>query len=103
MGRELECREKWAITGKDSALGVIESPELATSNLDLSGGILYLKLSKGNNCFTRPITSHRAGAKSLEYDKTGIEGRAWNEDSCPSVSRSLVSSKIDSLSSLKVL
>lgn len=77
------AEKKWAITGKDSALGVIESPELATSNLDLSGGILYLKLSKGNNCFTRPITSHRAGAKSLEYDKTGIEGRAWNEDSMP--------------------
>ena len=75
--------QKWARTGKDSKLGVIESPELASSNLDLSGGLLYLKLSKGNNCFTRPITGHHAGAKSLEYDKTGIEGRAWNEDSMP--------------------
>ena len=75
--------QKWALTGKDSKLGVIESPELAASNLDLSGGLLYLKLSKGNNCFTRPITGHRAGSKSLEYDKTGIEARAWNEDSMP--------------------
>jgi hypothetical protein len=75
--------QKWALTGKDSKLGVIESPELASSNLDLSGGLLYLKLSKGNNCFTRPITGHRAGSQSLEYDKTGIEGRAWNEDSMP--------------------
>jgi hypothetical protein len=75
--------QKWALTGKDSKLGLIESPELAASNLDLSGGLLYLKLSKGNNCFTRPITGHRAGSQSLEYDKTGIEGRAWNEDSMP--------------------
>ncbi len=75
--------QKWALTGKDSKLGAIESPELAGSNLDLSGGLLYLKLSKGNNCFTRPITGHRAGSPSLEYDKTGIEGRAWNEDSMP--------------------
>lgn len=77
------AEQKWALTGKDSKLGFIESPELASSNLDLSGGLLYLKLSKGNNCFTRPITGHRAGSKSLEYDKSGIEGRAWNEDSMP--------------------
>jgi hypothetical protein len=77
------AEQKWALTGKDSKLGVIESPALASSNLDLSGGLLYLKLSKGNNCFTRPITGHRAGSKSLEYDKSGIEGRAWNEDSMP--------------------
>jgi hypothetical protein len=49
----------------------------------LSGGLLYLKLSKGNNCFTRPITGHQTGANILQYDKTGIEGRAWNEDSMP--------------------
>ncbi|HAC92032.1 MAG TPA: hypothetical protein DCF63_15615, partial [Planctomycetaceae bacterium] len=77
------AEQKWALTGKDSKLGVIESPKIASSNLDLSGGLLYLKLSKGNNCFTRAITGHRAGAKSAEYDKPGIEGRAWNEDSMP--------------------
>ena len=77
------AEHKWALTGNDSQLGLIESPELASSNLDLSGGLLYLKLSKGNNCFTRPITGHHAGSKSLQYDKTGIEGRAWNEDSMP--------------------
>lgn len=77
------AEQKWALTGKGSKLGVIESPELGSSNLDLSGGLLYLKLSKGNNCFTRPITGHRAGSPTLEYDKSGIEGRAWNEDSMP--------------------
>jgi len=77
------AEQKWGLTGNDSKLGVIECPELAASNVDLSGGLLYLKLSKGNNCFTRSITGHRAGSKSLEYDKTGIEGRAWNEDSMP--------------------
>ncbi len=78
-----DADRKWALTGEDSQLGLIESPALASSNLDLSGGLLYLKLSKGNNCFTRPVISHRRGSPSLEYDKTGIEGRAWNEDSMP--------------------
>jgi len=78
-----EAERKWALTGKGSKLGVIECSALGASDQDLSGGLLYLKLSKGNNCFTRPVTSHRAGAASLEYDKTGIEGRAWNEDSMP--------------------
>ena len=78
-----EMENKWALTGKGSKLGVIECPALGSSKQDLSGGLLYLKLSKGNNCFTRPVTRHRGGAASLEYDKTGIEGRAWNEDSMP--------------------
>jgi hypothetical protein len=78
-----EVERKWALTGKGSKLGVIECPALGSSEQDLIGGLLYIKLGKGNNCFTRPVTSHRAGAASLEYDKTGIEGRAWNEDSMP--------------------
>jgi len=78
-----EVERKWALTGKGSKLGVIECSALGASEQDLSGGLLYLKLSKGNNCFTRPVTSHRAGAASLEYDKNGIEGPAWNEDSMP--------------------
>ncbi|MBM4091500.1 MAG: hypothetical protein FJ276_19050 [Planctomycetes bacterium] len=78
-----EAESKWAITGKGSTLGVIECSALGSSEQDLNGGLLYLKLSKGNNCFTRPVTSHRGGAATLEYDKTGIEGRAWSEDSMP--------------------
>lgn len=78
-----EVDRKWAFTGEGSQLGVIECPALGSSEQDLSDGLLYIKLSKGNNCFTRAVTSHRAGAASLEYDKTGIEGRAWNEDSMP--------------------
>ena len=78
-----DADKKWALTGKESTLGEIDCLELGKSNLDLSGGLLYLKLSKGNNCFTRPITGHQTGANILQYDKTGIEGRAWNEDSMP--------------------
>ncbi len=29
------------------------------------------------------ITGHRAGDAALHYDQTGIEGRAWREDSMP--------------------
>ena len=78
---------KSALTSKGSQLGVIECPALASAGQDLNGGLLYLRLSKGNNCFTHSVTSHRAGAASLEYDKTGIEGRAWNEDSNAEASR----------------
>jgi hypothetical protein len=75
--------KKWALTGQGSALGRIQSSPLARSGLDLSGGLVYLKLSKGNSCHTRPVTRHRAGEATLEYDRAGIEGRAWREDSMP--------------------
>ena len=75
--------KKWALTDPGSDMGHIVSAALAKSGQDLSGGLLYIKLSKGNNCFTRPVTHHRAGEAALEYDKTGIKGRAWGEDSMP--------------------
>jgi hypothetical protein len=74
---------KWALTGEGTALGRIHSAALAGAGVDLSGGLLYLKLGKGNSCHTRPVTAHRAGATALTYDATGIEGRAWREDSMP--------------------
>jgi len=74
---------KWAATGEGSALGHIRSDALARAGVDLSGGLLYLKLGKGNSCHTRPVTAHRAGDGSLRYDASGIEGRAWREDSMP--------------------
>jgi hypothetical protein len=75
--------KKWSLTGTGTALGRIESAELARSDRDLSGGRVYIKLGKGNNCFTRPVADHRAGSKTLRYDTAGIEGRAWGEDSMP--------------------
>jgi hypothetical protein len=74
---------KWATTDEGTALGLIHSAALARADVDLSGGLLYLKLGKGNSCHTRPITRHRAGDPALLYDSTGIEGRAWREDSMP--------------------
>lgn len=75
--------KKWALTDKGSKMGEIRSAALAESGQDMSGGLLYIKLSKGNNCFTRPILEHRAGSDAFRYDSAGIEGRAWNEDSMP--------------------
>jgi len=74
---------KWALTDEGSSLGKIESAVLAQSGLNLSGGLVYLKLSKGNSCHTRPVISHRAASATLGYDRSGIEGRAWREDSMP--------------------
>jgi len=78
-----ESDKKWAVTDKGSNLGQIQSAALAKSGQDLTGGLLYIRLSKGNNCFTRPVTSHRPGESMFLYDKTGIEGRAWGEDAMP--------------------
>jgi hypothetical protein len=74
---------KWATTDEGTALGRIQSSAVARDGIDLSGGLLYLKLGKGISCHTRPITGHRAGETALHYDSTGIEGRAWREDSMP--------------------
>ncbi|MFA6241303.1 MAG: right-handed parallel beta-helix repeat-containing protein [Candidatus Hydrogenedentales bacterium] len=75
--------KKWALTGKGTALGQIESAALAESGQDFRNGVAYIKLSKGNNCFTRPVTAHHPGSATLLYDSTGVEGRAWGEDSMP--------------------
>lgn len=75
--------KKWALTGHGTTLGQIESPAMAESGQDLRGGLVYLKLSKGNNCFTRVVTEHQSGSATLRYDSTDMEGRAWGEDSMP--------------------
>ncbi len=75
--------KKWALTGRSTALGQIESPAMAESGQNFQGGLIYIKLSKGNNCFTRPVTGHRSGSATLRYDSTDIDGRAWGEDSMP--------------------
>lgn len=75
--------KKWATTDNGTALGQIESMAMAASGQDFSGGVVYIKLSKGNNCFTRPVTEHRNGSATLRYESVGIEGRAWGEDSMP--------------------
>ncbi|MCX7015334.1 MAG: right-handed parallel beta-helix repeat-containing protein [Candidatus Sumerlaeota bacterium] len=75
--------KKWALTDKGSAMGRIKCSAMAQSGQDLSGGRLYIRLSKGNSCYTRPVLAHGPGADTLEYDTAGIEGRAWGEDSMP--------------------
>jgi hypothetical protein len=74
---------KWALTGPGTELGMVRSEALAASGVDLSGGVIYLKLSKGNSCYTRPITQHHAAAAEFRYDTTGVAGRAWREDAMP--------------------
>ena len=75
--------KKWALTSSGSVLGKIQSQAMAASGQDFREGTVYLKLSKGNNCFTRPVVDHSFDNATLRYDATGIEGRAWGEDSMP--------------------
>ncbi len=74
------AEKKWALTGPDSDMGLVRSQALAATGIDLSGGMVYIKLSKGNNTYSRPITQHEAGSPDIHWDSTGVEGRAWGED-----------------------
>jgi hypothetical protein len=75
--------KKWALTGPGSDMGLVRSEALANSGIDLSDGMVYIKLSKGNNTYSRPITEHQPGSPDISWDATGVEGRAWGEDSMP--------------------
>jgi hypothetical protein len=75
--------KKWTLTGPGSDMGLVRSQALADSGIDLSGGLVYIKLSKGNNTYSRPITAHQAGSPDIHWDSTGVEGRVWGEDSMP--------------------
>jgi hypothetical protein len=77
------AEKKWALTGEGSDMGLVQSEALAAAGIDLSGGQVYIKLSKGNSCYSRPITSHSPGSPSFSWDATGVEDRAWGEDSLP--------------------
>ncbi len=47
-----QCDRKWATTDESTVLGRIQSAALARVGVDLSGGLLYLKLGKGTSCHT---------------------------------------------------
>jgi hypothetical protein len=74
---------KWALTDEGTSLGHIKSEKLAEAGIDLSGGLLYIKLSKGNSCFTRPVVGHKPGTADFYYNTDGVVGRAWREDAMP--------------------
>lgn len=80
-------QKKWALTGAGSALGRIECDAAARSGEDFSGGLVYLKLSKGNGCYTRPILAHRPGSPTILWDASGLPSgppaREWHEDALP--------------------
>ncbi len=62
--------KKWERTGKYTTMGQIVSNKIADLNVDLTNALLYIKLSKGNNCFTRPITKHIKGKNSFTWAVT---------------------------------
>ncbi|HVU34687.1 MAG TPA: right-handed parallel beta-helix repeat-containing protein [Opitutaceae bacterium] len=78
---------KWALTDAASALGRIQSAAIARAGINLSGGLVYLKLSKGNGCYTRRITAHQAGSPTVAWDASGLPSgppaREWHEDALP--------------------
>lgn len=78
---------KWALTDPGSALGRIVCAAAARTDRNFSGGIVYIKLSKGNGCYTRRILSHRAGSPTITWDASGLPSgppaREWHEDALP--------------------
>ena len=75
--------KKWALSDEGSSLGQIKSAAIAESGQDLTGGLVYIKLSKGNSCYTRKITAHSAGSPAISWDASGLPSRIWREDAMP--------------------
>ena len=78
-----ESEKKWALTDAGSGLGRLESAALARSGQDFSGGLVYMKLSKGNSCYTRRVLAHHAGSPTVLWDASGLPSRLWREDALP--------------------
>jgi hypothetical protein len=64
--------KKWGRTGQGSERGKIKSDELAVLGKSLKGAKIFVKIGKGNNCFSRDIVAHENGSNTLEWDDTNF-------------------------------
>lgn len=61
-------KKKWGRTGKGSDRGKIVSDDLAKLGESLVGAKVFVKIGKGNNCFSRDVVAHKAGSAELYWD-----------------------------------
>lgn len=62
--------KKWALTESKTEVGKVNHSALADLPSSLEGGLFFIKLGKGNNCFSRKITQHTTGSKTLRWDSS---------------------------------
>lgn len=76
--------KKWAYTGNGTTFGNIQSDSIAQLNVDLTGGKAFLKIGKGNGCYSRNILEHTASSASFTWDTTRFLGTEYTaEDGDP--------------------
>ena len=61
-------KKKWGRTGQGSDRGKIMSDELSALGKSLAGAKVFVKIGKGNNCFSRDVVAHKAGSAELRWD-----------------------------------
>lgn len=76
--------KKWGYTGTGTTFGRIQNDSIAQLNVDLTGGKAFLKIGKGNGCYSRTILEHNAGSGTFEWDTTQFIGTEYTaEDGDP--------------------
>jgi hypothetical protein len=76
--------KKWGYTGTGTTFGRIQNDSIALLNVDLTGGTAFLKIGKGNGCYSRTILEHSAGSATFEWDTTQFIGTEYTaEDGDP--------------------
>lgn len=63
-----QADKKWALTEKGSQVGVAVHAGVGSIGQSLKGALFFIKLGKGNNCFSRTITRHEAGSAEIHWD-----------------------------------
>ncbi len=76
--------KKWAKTGNGTQFGFVKSDEIALLNVDLTGGLVFIKVGKGNDCFSRTISDHHPGGDEFKWDTVQFIGKIYTgEDGEP--------------------
>ncbi len=66
--------KKWGYTGPGTTFGFISSDSLASLNTDLTGAKAFLRIGKGNSCYSRDILEHGQGSATFRWDTTQFIG-----------------------------
>lgn len=64
--------KKWARTDAGSEVGLLRDAGVEALGVSLKGALVYIKLGKGNNCFSRRVLKHRAGSSDVSWDAEGF-------------------------------
>jgi hypothetical protein len=79
-----DASKKWALTDEGSDFGRVICNGVGQLGVNLTGGLVYIKVGKGNDCFSRQIHNHTAGSNQFTWDTNLFEGVEYTgEDGDP--------------------